>query len=847
MQKKIIIIFAFLLASSGLFAQDFSYIFGKVLNENGKPQIDVNVVVVGEVAGAITNSKGEFELKVKSNESFSIAASYVGCNIIKRKVEPLSKGQRLEVNFKLELNETKLPEATVSAKNDATTNYQSIDPRVVSNIPVASGNGVEGILKTLPGVHSNNELSSQYSVRGGNFDENLVYVNDVEIYRPFLIRSGQQEGLSFLNSDMVSSISFSAGGFEAKYGDKISSVLDVKYRRPIEFASTVSLSMLGGGIQVEDLIAKGRLSYIIGVRNKTNQYVLKKLETKGDYKPSFTDVQTAWIYDLNSKLEISFLGSYAKNKYLVIPEDRTTTFGTLNEALQLKVYFDGQEVDEFSNMMGAVTVNYDYSKKLRLKFITSIFNSQESETYDIEGAYRLDELEVDFGKESFGNVAFNRGAGSYLNHARNYLYSTITNIEQKGYYSWNKTDLLQWGLKLQHEYIYDKMSEWNLTDSSDYTLPITPDSVGYVDPNAQPDYSLEMQDVVRSSNTIQSNRLSSYLQNAWAFDTKKGEFTMIAGVRAQYWTVNKQFFATPRLLFSFKPDWKRDFIFRLSTGLYYQPPFYREMRDFKGNLNTNLKAQESFQILGGMDYEFKSWSRPFKLTAEVFQKSLDKIVPYEIDNVRIRYFAKNNAVGYARGIDFKINGEFVRSVESWLSVSYMKTEEDVVDDYYYTYKNKDGDIIIKGLTIDDVPVDSTKHTPGYVPRPSDQRISVNLFFQDYLPIDSTFKMHLNLVFGSAMRYGPPNNNRYADTLKMPTYRRVDIGFSKQLKSEKKELPKSSPFHYFKSIWASVEVFNLLQINNTISYLWIKDITNRQYSVPSYLTPRMLNIRIIAKF
>jgi hypothetical protein len=633
---------------------------------------------------------------------------------------------------------------------------------------------------------------------------------------------------------LVSGISFSAGGFEAKYGDKMSSVLDIQYRKPKEFAGSISASLLGISGHIEGVAKKMPLTFLIGVRQKSNQYLLKSMETKGDYKPSFTDIQGLFTYDFSEKFNISFLGNYARNKYLMVPQTRETDFGTLNQALRLTIYFDGQEVDKFDTYMGAFSANYAPNIKTNLKFIASAFRSLESETYDIQGQYWLDQLENDFGNDQFGQVAFNMGVGTFLNHARNYLDALVYSAEHKGTLS-KKKNFISWGAKYQHESISDKMSEWQMIDSAGYTLPY----------NAEGD--LLLQEVVKSKNSLESSRYSGYLQNVWTLDGDSSGFSIRTGIRANYWDVNKQMLISPRATIAYKPNLEKDILFRFSTGYYYQPPFYRELRDFKGNLNLDLKAQETIHFVLGSDWSFKAWGRPFKYIAEVYYKYMDNLVPYEIDNVRIRYYAKNNAKGYAAGIDMKVNGEFVKGIESWASLSVMQTQEDIKNDYYYTYYNKTGEEIIPGYTFDSQATDSIRHEPGYIPRPTDQRVTFSLFFQDYLPKLPSFKMHLNLVYGSGLPFGPSGYERYKDILRIPAYRRVDIGFSYMLKSEAKKLQQSNPFHYLKSVWLSLEVFNLLQTNNTVSYIWIKDVTNRQYAVPNYLTSRQLNLRLITHF
>ena len=659
MQRTILYLVFIFSAATSSFAQDDAVIYGKVVNQDNKSVSDAFVSIIGVNYTTKTRVDGTYEMHVSCKKSFVLKVSCLGYKDTIRRIDSLKPKQRFMANMKIEEVAYVLQTQTFSDKS-ATNNFEKINIKTISVIPVASGDGVMGIIKTFAGVHSNNELSSQYSVRGGNYDENLVYVNDVEIYRPFLVRSGQQEGLSFVNTDMVGSVNFSAGGFEAKYGDKMSSVLDVRYKRPDKFASTISESLLGGSAQVEGTADSNKFTYMIGVRNKTSQYVLSKMATKGDYKPSFVDVQSVMVYDISKKWQLSFLGGYSNNKYMLIPESMTTSFGTVKEAMQLRVFFDGQEIDEFSTTMGALCADYKANKDLQMKFITSVFNTVEKETYDIQGEYWLDELDVDFGKDNFGKVAYNKGVGAYINHARDYLDATVYNFEHKGYFSWRASNLLQWGVKYQHEQILDKISEWNLRDSASYALPIVFDSVGYKNPFAQPKASLNLQDVVKKINTLNSDRYSAYIQNVWVHTFEKGELSVNGGVRANIWSVNKELLISPRVVMAYQPFLKnkRNVMYRLSSGVYYQPPFYREMRDFYGNLNLDLKAQRSIHILAGMDYEFKAWHRPFKFTTEAYYKFLDNIDTYEVDNVRIQYYANNLAKGYAKGLDMKVNERY---------------------------------------------------------------------------------------------------------------------------------------------------------------------------------------------
>lgn len=823
---------ALVITSAVVFAQNTATVNGKLTDEDGEGIGFANVAIIGFSGGASTDSIGGYTIKIPANTDIKLSFSHIQYESQTFELN-LKPGEIRVIDRVLTLKENIITEAIVKDDANRLTTMQRVDPKLAVVIPTAGG-GIEAVLKTFPGVSSNNELSSQYNVRGGNYDENLVYVNDVEIYRPFLVRAGQQEGLSFVNPDLVGSLNFSAGGFEAKYGDRMSSVLDVKYKRPRKFAATVSGSLLGGALHFEGSSKDYRFSYLAGVRYWSNQYVLGALDTDGQYRPRFIDAQGLLNYDINDKWSISFLANYTQNRYQFIPENRETDFGTISEALRFTVFFDGQEVNTFETMLGALTAEYKPTPKIKTKLILSGFRSNETETFDVQGQYFLGQLENNFGSENLGEVAFNRGIGTFLDHARNYLTANVVSLRHIGKW-FDGYRILDWGLKYQYEDITDRLSEWNMIDSAGYSIPLNPNE-------------LTLFEVLKTDIKLQSHRGSGYLQNTWMFsDTSKHRLT--AGVRFHYWDVNKQFIVTPRVNYSYDPKWKKaDMIFRASGGLYYQPPFYRELRDLNGVLNTDVRAQQSYHAVIGTDYNFKAWKRPFKLVAEVYYKYLNDLVTYEIDNVRIRYYARNNSRGYATGLDLKVNGEFVKGIESWMSMSVMTVQEDLVDDFYYDYFNAAGEQITFGVTQDQTPTDSIRREPGFIPRPTDQRVNFALYFQDYVPKLPQLKMHLNLVFGTGMPFGPPDYTRYRDTLRIPPYRRVDIGFSYLLLGEKKKFvgPKN-PLKYFKSIWISLEVFNLLGTNNTLSYLWISDITNRQYAVPNYLTFRRLNAKIVMKF
>ncbi|MBM3405412.1 MAG: TonB-dependent receptor [Bacteroidetes bacterium] len=821
-------------------SQPTAIILGKIIGSEGVPLPHVNLSVVGTTSGTSSNDKGLFELVVPADDSLTLGISSVGyaTQMIRMLLQP---GEKKQLNISLQTTATRLSDVEIRDNRTRNANIVRIDPKIVTSIPTINAS-VEDMIKTLPGVSSRNELSSQYSVRGGNYDENLIYVNDIEIYRPFLIRSGQQEGLSFINPDLVSGIIFSSGGFDARFGDKMASVLDIRYKKPTSFAGSFDVSLLGASGHLEGTAIRKKLTYLVGARYKSNRYALKTLETKGDYKPSFFDFQGQLTYTVSKKFDLSLLGNYSRNSYRLAPESRETRFGTLGETYAFKIYFDGQEVDRFENYLVALTATYSPVKDLQLRFITSTFQTFESETYDIQGQYWIGKLEQVPGGNGSGEVSEILGVGTYLDHARNRLYATVYSAEHRGHYLTGKS-FLQWGLKYQYEDFYDRMNEWEMVDSAGYTLPRPPDTLGV--PSYQP--ALILKDVIKVKNQLFSNRMMGFLQNTWTFEQPGSSISLTAGARVNYWDISGQWLVSPRASISYKPLWKNETVFRLSAGVYSQPPFYREMKDLMGRLNTNIKAQKSYHVVAGSDYYFKMWGRPFKLVAEAYYKYLDDLIPYEVDNVRIRYLGDNIARGYAAGLDFRVNGEFVPGTESWASLSLMKTQEDIKNDFYYQYYNSDGEPIKPGITVNTIVVDSVRVEPGWIPRPTDQRFSLSIFFQDYIPGAPTWKMYLGLYYGSSVPFGPPNSPKYKHTLRIPAYKRVDIGFSKQLIGENANFSRKNPLKYFKSMWLTLEVFNLLQISNVVSYIWVSDIDNRQYAVPNYLTPRQLNLKLIAEF
>jgi hypothetical protein len=637
---------------------------------------------------------------------------------------------------------------------------------------------------------------------------------------------------------------FSAGGFEARYGDKQSSVLDIKYKRPEKFAASATASLLGATLHAEGITKTGKFSYLAGARYKTNQYLLNALETKGAYKPVFLDFQSLLTYKISGKLDVSFLGYYSSNSYKLIPETRETNFGTYFNPLRLTIYFDGQEMDRFESKLGAVTFTYTASPRLQSKWIMSAYSSRESEAFDILAQYYIAALQNHPTENDTIEVFDSKGTGAFFNHARNKLNINVLNVENR--YSFTKgRSVALWGIKYQREMIDDRINEWQMIDSSMYNLPYYPGIPGQS--GNKTDFILKYH--LKTSAHINSNRYSAFAQNTWNFTHDSTLIALNAGMRLQYWDYNEQLLISPRISLTVKPNWERDVTFKFSTGYYFQPPFYRELRNLQGEINDSvrLRAQKSLQFIAGADWVFNMWSRPFKLTSELYYKHLTDQIPYQVDNVRIQYLGINGSKGYAYGLDVKINGEFVNGVESWASISYMKTAEDLYNDHYTLYYNAAGEAIRYGITKDTKVNDSAVIYPGYIPRPTDQRITFGLFFQDYLPMNPTFKVNLGVYFGSGLPTGAPDAPIYTHTHRLPTYKRVDIGLSKQIIGGEALLKKKGVMKGFRSLWVTLEVLNMLQAVNTVSYTYVKDVNGNQYGVPNYLTPRQLNLKLMAEF
>ena len=816
-------------------------LYGKITDDDGKAVELVNVSVQNTPYGVVSDSRGSYSLTLPSDTLINVVFSFVGYEERRFEIK-LKPEERRKFDVKMRVVATMLPEMTVHDQSIKSSTITRLDAKETVLLPSAGAGGVEDMVKTLAGVSSTNELSSQYNVRGGNFDENLIYVNGIEIYKPFLVGSGQQEGLSFINSRLVSNIDFSAGGFSAEYGDKLSSVLDITYKKPTIAASSLTLSLLGAEAHTEGMAFKGKMSYLVGARYKNTQYLLGAMDTKGDYKPNFTDVQGLITYNISSRFEITALGYYSRNSYLMAPTTRETDFGNLQASYRLKVYFDGQELSKYATGLGAISLNFSPNEDLNLKLIGSAYSAMESETYDIEGQYWIGVIDLNNDYNGDDHVVTNQGVGTYIEHARNYFYSRVFNLDHKGAYTYND-NTLKWGLRYQHQLFDDIINEWDMVDSAGYTQPHIVDSI--INPSNPMQTPLELKNVANGHNELFINNLDGYLQNSWQFENEKGNiWVLTAGLRANYWGYNSSVNVSPRAGIAFQPHQRPNMTFRLSGGLYVQPPFYRELRMFDGSLVDKDKAsvQKSYQVVLGHEYKFKAWDRPFVLTSEIYYKYLKDIIPYEVDNIRIRYYADQKATGHAYGLDMKINGEFVKGIESWASMSVMRTTENI---QYFIDAN--GNILSQTDINNGAEYVSDTIISG-IPRPSDQRINFAIFFQDYLPMIPSFKVNLKLIFGTGLPFGPSEAERYQQKNRMSPYRRVDLGFSKQLISDETSFRNPrNPLNYIRNCWISLEVFNLLGVNNVSSYMWITDVYNIQYAVPNYLTNRQLNLKLILEF
>lgn len=823
-----------------------------------------------------TDSQGMYFFSLKLGDSVEMV--YQANEIIKKQTILVTS----EIKVLPEIYFAILQQEGVDVIENRETPFE-LESLTVIDAQRITGSVEKGLVLTTAAT-SNNELTSNYNVRGGNYDENLVYVNGFLVYRPFLTRSGQQEGMSFIHSALVKSIRFSAGGFDAQYGDKLSSVLDISYKDPEKFKSSFMLSLLGVEAHVEQKV-NDRFSYIAGARYRSNGYLLNSLPTKGAYNPVFMDGQVATETKLTKKLSLNTLVHYSSNNYRFSPQTSETDFGTANEAYSFRIYFDGQEQTKFQTMMGGLSLNWSPTDNTKLDLYATAFQTTEREYFDIQGQYFINELETDPSKEEYGDSIAVLGIGTFLNHARNRLDATIINIyhngeqvlyngfidqERKKYR--NKT--LKWGVSFQSDQFQDVLSEWRMVDSAGYSVPQSYTDEITLFETIKGDLSLSNQ---RYTGFLQLNSIwsktkrnvfieRSYKTGAhgekekkWLRDTVKETSSKLAlriGTRGGYTTINNELYLTPRLALVYYPSAyvaqnktlkKRNIAYRLSTGMYYQPPFYREFRYFDGTLRTDVKSQKSIHLVAGTDFYFNMWQRemPFKFSGELYYKYLWDVNPYQIENVRTRYYADNNAVAYAYGLDINIHGEFVEGIESFFKIGILSTKEDILDDQYTEYYNEAGERIIFGFSEDQIVTDSAVIYPGFIPRPTDQLFNFGALVQDQMPGLENFTVQMGMQFGTRLPYGPPDPTRYKDTLRMKSYFRVDLGMSYDFieKASKKSFWKKN----FTQALLSLEIFNLLGINNVLSKQWIQDVSGRYYSIPNYLTQRRFNLKMIVRF
>jgi hypothetical protein len=809
-------------------------ISGLILDENENPVADISVVILGRTTGLVTSDSGTFLLIVPAQKPLALSFSHTGFFPVQKNFY-LSPGETETIVVRMTRSDKTLDEIVVRDERERNENsLVKINPKNAITLPSTTG-GVEAMIKTLVG--SNNELTSQYNVRGGNYDENLVYINDFEIFRPYLVSSGQQEGLSLINPELAKNVSFYTGGFQAKYGDKMSSVLDIQYKKPAGFGGSAYVSLLEQGLHLEGSAKKGAVTYLAAVRNKNNRNLLSNQPTQGAYIPSASDAQVYITYQLNNKWQMELLGIYSTSRFTFFPESvkkTTSVFSPLFTAnLGLDVYFEGQEKDSYNTSMLGASLIHSPNKRLKLKWMLSRFSDDEKENFDIAGAYVFGDRDFDNTSSSFGEIVNPLGAGYYQNYARNELNIEVWNASHKGSLLHGK-HFFQWGNSIEQTSIRDKLRQWEYQDSAGYSLPNNTSS-------------LYLFNSFNSTADLDIQKYSGYLQDNIHLSKTKNDISLQLGARYNYNSLNKEFLVSPRVQASWKPRWEKDVVFKASAGLYQQPPFYREIRKYDGTLNTAIKAQKSTQFVAGMDLNFKGpGKRPFRVTTEAYYKSMTDVVPYDVDNVKIRYLGANNAKAYATGLECRLFGELVEDAQSWLSIGLMRTRENLNNDFYYQYKNAAGEVITPS-SVDKVVTDSSQTNVEWLRRPSDRLITMGLYLEDYLATNKNFKVHLNMLYGSNMSFNIPKSVRYRNGLIVDPYIRVDIGFSALLLSQKSARRSHNPFKGFDNIWASLEVFNLINRSNTISYQLIKDFSNSTYAIPNRLTPRLVNLKLLARF
>ena len=816
--KKHLLLLIFLFASINFWAQQ-SQIRGIVLNELKEPLAGAEITFNNK-KGTETSINGDYVLLIPANEEVLIKINYIGLKPVRIKVK-LKPNEQYEFNPVLKDDVEQFSEVVITGtkKNDI-EGVVNLDPSTIRNTPSANA-GVEGLLKTLPGVSNNNELSTQYNVRGGNFDENLVYVNEIEVYRPFLVRSGQQEGLSFVNSDLVKNVNFSAGGFQAKYGDKLSSVLDVTYDRPTKKGAQAEFSLLGGSLALKGVSKNNKTSAILGARSRDNSLLVDARDTDSNFRPRFVDLQSYISHDLNSKVELSFLANVALNIYDFEPISKRTNFGTVNSPRELTVFFDGEEQDRYQTLFGAFKTTYKPNENLSLRFLASGYQTQEEENFDILAEYFISDVSAVPGSDNFDTIESIDGVGSEFSHARNALDAVIFNIEHLGTYTVNNSQF-DWGVKYTREDIRDRLDEFEFISDAGFIVNDTFDETPFIPFDNIDDGVITPFNSVKADNEVVINRFSGFGQ--WSGKAVVGndhQLWINTGIRAHQWKVDangasgeSQITVSPRAQLALKPNWNKDVLFRFSAGLYHQPPSFRELRDLSGTIIPDVKAQQSFHISLSNDFSFKMWNRPFKLTSEIYYKNLDDVNTYTLENVRIRYRANNNATAFAQGLDLRINGEFVPGTESWFSFGYLRTEE-----------NQDN--------------------RGYIARPTDQRLKFGVLFQDYVKNIPNLKLYLNLSYQTGLPGGSPvNADPFEFQGRLDDYRRVDVGTFYEIVGENKKARTFTFLNHFKTFEVGLEIFNIFDFRNSITNTFVRDAdTLQEFAIPNFLTPRVLNFKM----
>ena len=817
----ILLFTVFLCAATFLSAQSAT-ITGIILDEGNRPLS--NVSIASGSGGTISDNNGYYLLEVKADTEITLIFSHLGHERVELRGLVLTTNQVFAFNPVMKTHAIQIDSVVVSATGEKlVSGITNLSADLATKIPGANA-GIENVLKLLPGVFSNNELSTQYGVRGGNYDENLVYVNEIEVYRPFLIRAGQQEGFSFVNSDMVEKVSFSPGGFQAKYGDKLSSVLDITYKIPVRFALQAEASLLGASTTLETISKNKNFSSVTGIRYRNNSLLVNSQQTKSNFNPIFVDLQSYLTYRFSPRIHLHFLGNLGLNEYRNQPQTRQTNFGTIANPQALQIFYLGQEKNTYSTALGALKADYFVNEHLRLNFITSLYHTVEEEYSDVIAQYELGEIETNLGSNNLGETTSSRGIGAQYNRSRNDLDALIHTVSHKGEYRKNSS-VVTWGLRYTYEDVRDQIRESEFIDSAGFF--IRPPREEFI--NNQPEEPfvapLVAYQNINARNATQTQRLAGYLQLSKRISLWEHTFSYNLGVRAQHWSLkgdgfsqNSQFIISPRAQFALKPAWEKDIVFRLSTGLYQQPPFYRELRDSEGTIRPEVKAQKAYHLLLGNEYSFQLWDRPFSLHSEAYYKSLWDVNTYTLEDVRLRYVANNNATAYVYGLDLRLYGAFVPGTESWISLGYISTKENSED-------------------------------RGYIPRPTDQRLKAAILFQDYVPTIPNLKMYLNLVYSTGVPGGSPSySDPYVYQNRLRDYKRADLGISHIFVDENQSFPEGHWLHHCKELQLGFEIFNLFNNQNAITNTWVRDVDSKnEFAVPNFMTSRILNIKLRVRF